>query len=166
MQFAFLTSAAFYSKPSTISHKYHSTPLSLPASRVESGEVRGILRGPSWCQVGESNMESKVGVKPSRFFTPSLLLNSSCFHLCFLDLKRAVHLLLALRNTMASQPVSQTQPDNTSSTATANPRWPTMVDGKRKTKKRVRNFTPADRAAHRVFEKSRREAFNDHLMVS
>lgn len=41
-----------------------------------------------------------------------------------------------------------------------------MVDGKKKTKKRVRNFTPADRAAHRVFEKSRREAFNDQLMVS
>ncbi|KAF2108037.1 hypothetical protein BDV96DRAFT_653243 [Lophiotrema nucula] len=31
-------------------------------------------------------------------------------------------------------------------------------------KKRVRNWTPEDRAAHRVFEKSRREAFNDSLI--
>ncbi|KAE8150828.1 hypothetical protein BDV25DRAFT_139424 [Aspergillus avenaceus] len=46
----------------------------------------------------------------------------------------------------------------------ARSRWPTMIDGKRKAKKRVRNFTPKDRAAHRVFEKSRREAFNDQLM--
>ncbi|KAL1962107.1 hypothetical protein VTN77DRAFT_574 [Rasamsonia byssochlamydoides] len=45
-----------------------------------------------------------------------------------------------------------------------NTRWPTMIDGKRKAKKRNRNFTPADRAAHRVFEKSRREAFNDRLL--
>ncbi|CRG84234.1 hypothetical protein PISL3812_01547 [Talaromyces islandicus] len=72
---------------------------------------------------------------------------------------------------MASQPVSHPQPDtssfsnnNNQAIIAANPRWPTMVDGKRKTKKRVRNFTPADRAAHRVFEKSRREAFNDQLM--
>ncbi|QKX58227.1 uncharacterized protein TRUGW13939_05348 [Talaromyces rugulosus] len=67
---------------------------------------------------------------------------------------------------MASQPIPQTQIDTSPNQAasTANPRWPTMVDGKRKTKKRVRNFTPADRAAHRVFEKSRREAFNDQLM--
>ncbi|KAF7593231.1 hypothetical protein BBP40_011772 [Aspergillus hancockii] len=43
-------------------------------------------------------------------------------------------------------------------------RWPTMIDGKRKAKKRIRNFTPEDRAAHRVFEKSRRDAFNDQLM--
>ncbi|KAF2465799.1 uncharacterized protein BDR25DRAFT_239013, partial [Lindgomyces ingoldianus] len=31
-------------------------------------------------------------------------------------------------------------------------------------KKRVRVWTPEDRAAHRVFEKSRREAFNDRLI--
>lgn len=42
-------------------------------------------------------------------------------------------------------------------------RWPLSVG--KKTKKRVRNFTPADRAAHRVFEKSRREAFNGQLLV-
>lgn len=32
-------------------------------------------------------------------------------------------------------------------------------------RKRVRNFTPDDRAAHRVFEKSRREAFREKLIV-
>ncbi|OTA57772.1 hypothetical protein K449DRAFT_135046 [Hypoxylon sp. EC38] len=31
-------------------------------------------------------------------------------------------------------------------------------------KKRIRNFTPDDRAAHRVFEKSRREAFREKLI--
>lgn len=33
-----------------------------------------------------------------------------------------------------------------------------------KKKKRIRNFTPDDRAAHRVFEKSRREAFREKLI--
>ena len=32
-------------------------------------------------------------------------------------------------------------------------------------KKRVRNFTADDRAAHRIFEKGRREAFKESLMV-
>lgn len=32
-------------------------------------------------------------------------------------------------------------------------------------KKRVRNFTPSDRAQHRVLEKERREAFNAKMMV-
>lgn len=32
-------------------------------------------------------------------------------------------------------------------------------------KKRVRNFTAGDRAAHREFEKSRREAFRGRLIV-
>ncbi|KAF2179398.1 hypothetical protein K469DRAFT_596168, partial [Zopfia rhizophila CBS 207.26] len=31
-------------------------------------------------------------------------------------------------------------------------------------RKRIRVWTPEDRAAHRVFEKSRREAFNDNLI--
>ncbi|KAF2651599.1 hypothetical protein K491DRAFT_606604, partial [Lophiostoma macrostomum CBS 122681] len=31
-------------------------------------------------------------------------------------------------------------------------------------KKRIRVWTPEDRAAHRVFEKSRREAFNDSMI--
>ncbi|KAF2726575.1 hypothetical protein EJ04DRAFT_453074, partial [Polyplosphaeria fusca] len=31
-------------------------------------------------------------------------------------------------------------------------------------KKRIRNWTPEDRAAHRVFEKSRREALNDSMI--
>lgn len=34
----------------------------------------------------------------------------------------------------------------------------------RRTKKRVRNFTPDDRALHRVFEKERREAFNGRML--
>lgn len=32
-------------------------------------------------------------------------------------------------------------------------------------KKRVRHFTEDDRAAHRAFEKERREAFRDRLLV-
>lgn len=32
-------------------------------------------------------------------------------------------------------------------------------------RKRLRNFTPDDRAAHRVLEKSRREAFREKLIV-
>lgn len=35
----------------------------------------------------------------------------------------------------------------------------------RERKKRVRNWTAQDRAKHRVFEKGRREAFNNSLMV-
>lgn len=35
----------------------------------------------------------------------------------------------------------------------------------RKRKKRVRNWTAEDRARHRVFERSRREAFNERLTV-
>lgn len=33
-------------------------------------------------------------------------------------------------------------------------------------KKRIRNWTAEDRALHREFEKSRREAFSESLMVS
>lgn len=33
-------------------------------------------------------------------------------------------------------------------------------------KKRIRNWTAEDRAVHREFEKSRREAFSERLMVS
>jgi hypothetical protein len=40
------------------------------------------------------------------------------------------------------------------------------TSSKRKQKKRVRNWTASDRARHRVFEKGRREAFNERLMVS
>ena len=49
---------------------------------------------------------------------------------------------------------------------------PVVVDGdtitgaQRVKKKRVRNFTEDDRAAHRIFEKSRREAFKEALSVS
>lgn len=35
----------------------------------------------------------------------------------------------------------------------------------RKRKKRVRNWTAEDRARHRIFERSRREAFNERLNV-
>lgn len=39
------------------------------------------------------------------------------------------------------------------------------VPGKKGPKKRVRNFTADDRAAHRIFEKGRREAFKVQLIV-
>jgi len=39
-------------------------------------------------------------------------------------------------------------------------------DGIVKERKRIRIWTPDDRAAHRVFEKGRREAFNDNVIVS
>lgn len=42
----------------------------------------------------------------------------------------------------------------------------TSTHGRRIKKKRVRNFTEDDRAAHRIFEKSRREAFKEALTVS
>jgi len=35
-----------------------------------------------------------------------------------------------------------------------------------KKKKRIRNWTADDRAVHRVFERSRREAFKERLQVS
>lgn len=38
-------------------------------------------------------------------------------------------------------------------------------NGIKKTKRRIRNWTAEDRAAHRVFEKSRREAFNGRILV-
>lgn len=41
----------------------------------------------------------------------------------------------------------------------------TRAQQQRSRKKRVRNWTADDRAAHRVFEKSRREAFRDRLTV-
>jgi hypothetical protein len=43
---------------------------------------------------------------------------------------------------------------------------PENVSNPRKRKKRVRTWTASDRARHRVFEKGRREAFNERLMVS
>ncbi|KAI1751329.1 hypothetical protein F4782DRAFT_191076 [Xylaria castorea] len=42
----------------------------------------------------------------------------------------------------------------------------TTANTRRVKKKRVRNFTEDDRAAHRIFEKSRREAFKEALIVS
>ncbi|KAI0554608.1 hypothetical protein F4679DRAFT_304061 [Xylaria curta] len=41
----------------------------------------------------------------------------------------------------------------------------TTANTRRVKKKRVRNFTDDDRAAHRIFEKSRREAFKEALIV-
>lgn len=38
-------------------------------------------------------------------------------------------------------------------------------ESQRKRRKRVRNWTAEDRARHRVFERSRREAFNERLNV-
>ncbi|KAL0936992.1 uncharacterized protein CTRU02_209208 [Colletotrichum truncatum] len=38
------------------------------------------------------------------------------------------------------------------------------VPGKKPPKKRIRNFTADDRAAHRIFEKGRREAFKERLI--
>ncbi|KXH41099.1 hypothetical protein CSIM01_03305 [Colletotrichum simmondsii] len=40
---------------------------------------------------------------------------------------------------------------------------PESVPGKKPTKKRVRNFSADDRAAHRIFERGRREAFKERL---
>lgn len=43
---------------------------------------------------------------------------------------------------------------------------PAVNSGPQKAKKkRVRNWTAEDRAVHREFEKSRREAFSERLMV-
>lgn len=47
-------------------------------------------------------------------------------------------------------------------TATAPPE---TIPSKKAPKKRVRNFTADDRAAHRIFEKGRREAFKERLIV-
>ena len=44
--------------------------------------------------------------------------------------------------------------------------WHTQGTQEQRKKKRVRTWTAHDRAAHRVFEKSRREAFNNELIVS
>lgn len=41
----------------------------------------------------------------------------------------------------------------------------TQADSERPKKKRIRNWTAEDRAIHREFEKSRREAFGVRLMV-
>lgn len=41
---------------------------------------------------------------------------------------------------------------------------PCATEGQKPRKKRVRNWTPADRALHRVFEKERREAFNERML--
>lgn len=41
-----------------------------------------------------------------------------------------------------------------------------QADLDRPKKKRIRNWTAEDRAIHREFEKSRREAFGERLMVS
>lgn len=49
---------------------------------------------------------------------------------------------------------------------TATAPLPESVPGKKPTKKRVRNFSADDRAAHRIFERGRREAFKERLTVS
>lgn len=43
---------------------------------------------------------------------------------------------------------------------------PSLSGPQRAKKKRVRNWTAEDRALHREFEKSRREAFSERLTVS
>ncbi|GKT62751.1 hypothetical protein ColTof4_01629 [Colletotrichum tofieldiae] len=40
---------------------------------------------------------------------------------------------------------------------------PDTAPTRKSTKKRVRNFSSEDRAAHRIFEKGRREAFKERL---
>ncbi|OHE99297.1 hypothetical protein CORC01_05338 [Colletotrichum orchidophilum] len=40
---------------------------------------------------------------------------------------------------------------------------PENIPGKKSTKKRIRNFSADDRAAHRIFERGRREAFKERL---
>jgi hypothetical protein len=68
-----------------------------------------------------------------------------------------------LTNAFASPPGDVVDPTNSvNSTLTA--RKNSTASGA-KGKKRVRNFTADDRAAHRVFEKSRREAFKKRLVV-
>lgn len=53
----------------------------------------------------------------------------------------------------------------TSGSASGSP--PAAADGsKKKPKKRIRSFTPGDRACHRVIEKQRREALNESFLVS
>ncbi|GJC84675.1 hypothetical protein ColLi_07513 [Colletotrichum liriopes] len=42
---------------------------------------------------------------------------------------------------------------------------PDTAPTRKSTKKRVRNFSSEDRAAHRIFEKGRREAFKERLTV-
>lgn len=49
--------------------------------------------------------------------------------------------------------------------ASVSPQETNDTSNSRKRKKRVRNWTASDRARHRVFEKGRREAFNERLMV-
>ncbi|UQC88991.1 uncharacterized protein CLUP02_14518 [Colletotrichum lupini] len=58
-------------------------------------------------------------------------------------------------NTTALQSVSQG--------ITATVPLPESAPGKKSTKKRVRNFSADDRAAHRIFERGRREAFKERL---
>ncbi|KAK1978323.1 hypothetical protein LZ30DRAFT_663451, partial [Colletotrichum cereale] len=41
---------------------------------------------------------------------------------------------------------------------------PETIRHRKSTKKRVRNFSSEDRAAHRIFERGRREAFKEHLI--
>ncbi len=43
---------------------------------------------------------------------------------------------------------------------------PTATGSKKKGKKRIRVFTPNDRAEHRAIEKQRREALNERFLVS
>ncbi|EXF75622.1 hypothetical protein CFIO01_10384 [Colletotrichum fioriniae PJ7] len=59
--------------------------------------------------------------------------------------------------------MNTTAPQSVSQGITANVPLPEIVPGKKSTKKRVRNFSADDRAAHRIFERGRREAFKERL---
>ncbi|KXH60806.1 hypothetical protein CSAL01_06947 [Colletotrichum salicis] len=59
--------------------------------------------------------------------------------------------------------MNTTTPDSVSQGPTATAPLSEYVPGKKSTKKRVRNFSADDRAAHRIFERGRREAFKERL---
>lgn len=55
--------------------------------------------------------------------------------------------------------------NNSNSNSSNNGNDTTGNAAQKKTRKRVRHFTSNDRAAHRVFERARREAFREKLIV-
>jgi hypothetical protein len=57
---------------------------------------------------------------------------------------------------------------DTTLTASAGASGPALIAGgnKKRGKKRIRIFTPDDRAEHRAIEKQRREALNERFVVS
>ncbi|KAK1641493.1 hypothetical protein BDP81DRAFT_446375 [Colletotrichum phormii] len=59
--------------------------------------------------------------------------------------------------------MNTTTPDSVSQGPTATAPLPEDVPGKKSTKKRVRNFSADDRAAHRIFERGRRSAFKERF---